>query len=349
MSSYTLIFNQMTYPRYFKSVLSGFLLCWVIFLLAFFYQLGVPTESSRWLDEIYKIKSTWANSIETHKLVVVAGSNALFGISCQMIQEKTGVPCVNGGTHGGLDSEYILSRARSWIKPEDKVLLSIEYDLYKHDSTPRNILVDYVIARDPKYLFNVDLITQVRFITGISFERVIEGILNKSKPPKQKETGYQSKTLNKYGDETNNRKADMTEKQLKMNADLKPETSTEGAINSSYGIKKIQEFVQWCQTNHINVIAVWPSTVWYDVYQEPSYQEYFKSLEDFYKNLKIPTLGKPKDFMYDKSMFFDTNYHLNDEGMRHRTEQLIDLLKPYVGATDKVTAVPAVMKYSNSN
>jgi hypothetical protein len=40
--------------------------------------------------------------------------------------------------------------------------------------------------------------------------------------------------------------------------------------------------------------------------------------------------------MYDKSMFYDTNYHLNDQGRRRRTEQLIDLLKPYVGATDKV-------------
>src|SRR4028118_1602085 len=231
----------MIYLRYLKSVLLGFLVCWIIFLLAVFYQIGVPTESSRWIDEIYKIKSAIANSIKTPKLVVVSGSNALFGISCQMIQEGSGVPCVNGGTHGGLDIEYILNRSRSWIKHEDTVLLSIEYDLYKHDSTPRNILVDYVVARDPKYLFNVDLITQVRFLSGISFERVIEGILNKSNPPKPKQTGYQAKTLNEYGDETNNRKVDMAEKQLKMNADLKPEKSTEGAINSSYSLKKIKE------------------------------------------------------------------------------------------------------------
>jgi hypothetical protein len=323
----------MIHLRYLKSVLLGFLLCWIIFILAVFYQIGVPTESSRWIDEIYKIKSTIADSIKTPKLVVVSGSNALFGISCQIIQEESGVPCVNGGTHGGLDIEYILNRSRSWLKPEDTVLLSIEYDLYKHDSTPRNILVDYVVARDPKYLFNVDLITQVRFLSGISFERVIEGILNKSNPPTPKQTGYQAKTLNEYGDETNNRKADMTEKELKMNANLKPEKN---AIKSSYGMKKINEFVKWCKTNRIKVIAIWPSTVWYDLYKEPSQQEFFQKLEDFYKNLKIPILGKPRDFMYDKSMFYDTNYHLNDIGMRYRTKQLIDLLKPYLGDTDKV-------------
>jgi hypothetical protein len=282
---------------------------------------------------MYKIKSAIANSIKTSKIVVVSGSNALFGISCQMIQEESGVPCVNGGTHGGLDIEYILNRSRSWIKPEDTVLLSIEYDLYEHDSTPRNILVDYVVARDPKYLFNVDLITQVPFLSGISFDRVIEGILNKSNPPKPKQTGYQAKTLNQYGDETNNRKADMTEKQLKMNADLRPQKN---AIKSTYGMEKINEFVKWCKTNRIQVIAIWPSTVWYDLYKETSQQDFFQSLEDFYKNLKVPILGKPRDFMYDKSMFYDTNYHLNDIGMRYRTKQLIDLLKPYLGDTDKV-------------
>ena len=34
--------------------------------------------------------------------------------------------------------------------------------------------------------------------------------------------------------------------------------------------------------------------------------------------------------MYDKSMFYDTRYHLNDVGVRQRTQQLLDLLNPYL-------------------
>ncbi|NEO00101.1 MAG: hypothetical protein F6K50_32935 [Moorea sp. SIO3I7] len=78
------------------------------------------------------------------------------------------------------------------------------------------------------------------------------------------------------------------------------------------------------------MIATWPNTIWFDVYQEPRQQYFFKSIEHFYQRLGVTILGKAEDFMYDKSMFYDTSYHLHDLGVNHRTQQLIDLIKPYL-------------------
>jgi len=318
----------MTYLRYVRAILPGFLLGCIIYLLGVFYQIGAPTDTSFPTYERYKIKFSRANSLNIPKLVVVSGSNADSGISCKMIQEETGVVCANGAGNVALGTDYILSIARSLIKPGDIVILPLEYELYV-DLKLNDQLIDYVFARDPKYFKSADLMTQIRLISGISFERLILGIISKTKIIKSKTVGESYKFINEYGDRINIREADMTEKELKLITEAKP-IIISGYVKSSHNMIRISKFVDWCHKNNIKVIATWPNTISFEVYKESRYQEFFQSIEDFYKNLSVPLLGKPIDFMYDKSMFYDSVYHLNDRGVSHRTRQLIDLLRPYI-------------------
>lgn len=312
---------------YLRSILWVMLISLLIFILAVCYQIGAPTESSRWVYEIYTIKSNIAKKIKEPKLIVVAGSNALFGISCKMIYEETGVNCVNGGTHAGVGIDYMLSRARDWVKPGDLVLLPLEYYHYKHDGKPRTTEIDLVFSRDPSYFNSVNLITKFYFISGISFKRLLRGISAKFTPNPPWKSFYDAKNLNEYGDETSNREAEMTEKLRKKVARSWPH-GLERYIKSSQGMRSISKFVDWCRQNNIQVIAMWPNTIWFDVYREARQQEFFQSIEDFYQRIGVKLLGKPEDFMYDKSMFYDSNDHLHDRGVRLRTKQLIELLKP---------------------
>ncbi|HBL14339.1 MAG TPA: hypothetical protein DD379_23720 [Cyanobacteria bacterium UBA11162] len=324
---YILIFEPMKYIRYFRSILIGLSLSSLLFLLLVLSQLGAPTESSRWNSEIYAIKSRIAKSIQTPKLVIVGGSNVLFGISCQMLHEQTKIPCVNGGTLLGLGPDYLFTVARSWLKPGDLVLLPLEYEQYQDNGIPTSDLIDYVLARDYNYLLSTDLVTKIRLIGGISYPRLTRGILAKIKPPQPQTTGFQSKTLNEYGDETNLQQSDISEEMTKKVAAIKP-MQIGGYISSSHGMDSIAKFVKWCETNHIKVVATWPNTIWFEDYNTPSKQELFRSIEHFYHTINVPVLGQPRDFMYDKSLFWDTIYHLNDRGVHHRTKQTIDLLTP---------------------
>lgn len=317
----------MVYRQYFRSVLYGLLISLLIFLLAVLCQIGVPTESSRWIYEIYQIKSSLANSIKVPKLVLVSGSNTHFGISCEMISTETGVPCVNGGTHMGLGTAYILRKARLWLKPGDLVLLPLEYELYQDRGIPNHLMIDYMFARDTKYLLSLDLVSKLRFLFGISLNRLQQGLVGKLHPPQPLITGYQSKTVNKYGDETINNKANMTEKQYHILNNSKP-LKIETSQTSRYALNEINDFIIWCQENGIKLIITWPNTLVFDNYKERVKQEFFQRIERHYKETKIPVLGKPEDFMYDKSMFYDTSYHLNDTGVRYRTQQIIELIRP---------------------
>ncbi len=319
----------MAYLRYLRSILIGFLLSCTIFLLAVSYQIGAPTETSRWVDEMYKKKVSIANSIKKPKLVIVAGSNVLFGISCQMIDEATGLPCVNAGTYAGLGLDYILNRAHSLVKPGDIVLLSLEYELYQDNGAPSAQLIDYVFSRDPKYLLMLDFTRKTYFITWISYERLALGIAAKLKLSQPIASGYQSQNLNKYGDETSNFKSNITDIKKQTIEQAKP-IEADVEVVTKYSQKSIRDFIKWCENQQIKVLVTWPGTIWLESYKEKKKQEYFKSLEYFYRQEGIPMLGKPIEFMYNKSMFYDTSYHLNEQGVQQRTNQVISLLRPYL-------------------
>lgn len=319
----------MAYLRYLRSILIGFLLGCTIFLLAVSYQIGAPTETSRWVDEIYKIKASIANAIKKPKLVIVAGSNVLFGISCQMLDEATGLPCVNAGTYAGLGLDYILNRAHSLVKPGDIVLLSFEYELYQDNGAPSAQLIDYVFSRDPKYLLALDFTRKTYFITWISYERLVLGIAAKLKFTQPITVGYQSQALNKYGDETSNIKSNITEIKKQMVEQAKPIEADVNVV-TKYSQKSIGDFIKWCENQQIKVLVTWPGTLWFENYTEKKKQEYFKSLEYFYRQKGVAILGKPRDFMYNKSMFYDTSYHLNEQGVKQRTHKIISLLRPYL-------------------
>ena len=314
-----------------KVLISG-LICCFLFVSLVSFQMGSPTESSRWIYEINTIKLRIAKSTASPKLIIVSGSSGLFGISCQMIQQETNFPCVNGANHLGLDIDYILDFSRNLASEGDIILMPLEYGVYQYDGKLSDVLIDYVFARDPGYITSRNLITQLHLFGGISFIRISRGIIGKFRPPTQRTFGYQSTTINEYGDETNNREADITPSQVRRVASENPISGLVegGSVNSTTGMKLISEFVTWCHNNNIQVLATWPSTIYFEEYNQSGAEIYLQSIKDFYQSIKVPVLGNPRNFMYDHSWFYDTRYHLHDRGTRQNTKKIIDLLQPYL-------------------
>lgn len=325
----------MNFLKYLRSIFLGFFVGAIIFLIAFIIQLGVPTQirgDAAWIDLLYTTKSQIHRSISTPKLWVVSGSNSLFGISCKTIHDRLEIGCVNFGTHAGISVDYMLYRTKAVAQPGDTIILPLEYSLYTENGTPSDVFIDYVVSRDPKYLLSLNPTSLSKFIFGISFERLKTGIVTKFNPKPDRfylQTPYHPNHINEYGDQTYNTVANIAEKQAQAVAEIQPMTQMVYYIQSSYGMTRIQEFVTWCRHHDIKVLATWPNTVWFDFYQGKTKTEYWQSIKDFYHRIQVPILGEPEEFLYDKSLFFDTSYHLNDRGVNQRTQQLIELLKPY--------------------
>lgn len=322
--------EKKVFIKYLRTIVISFFLCCVAFFLLIYLQIGGRTESSRWIDEIYREKADIAASVEGPKLVLVGASDVLFGISCRMVHDELAIPCVNGGTHGGLDTDYLLKRARNWLAPGDTALLSLPYDLYKFDGKPRDVLIDYVLARDPAYVLSADWIAKPQFFVGVTWERLLRGILAKvSPPPPNLKSRYQVQNLNRYGDETINWRNSDTDDLRQLIDALRPQPVIDGYLSSTYAMEKISAFAAWCQTHGIRLLVTYPNTLWFDEYKGVSQQAFFRGIEDFHARLKVPILGNYKTFMYDRLMMYDTAYHLNSRGVQKRTRAIIQLLKPY--------------------
>lgn len=320
----------MSFAKYVRTLVITFCSCVLAFFLLVVFQINAPTQSSYWIHEIYQVKTAIARSIQQPKLVLVGGSETLFSTSCEMIYEALGIPCVNGGTHAGLDPDYLFYAARSFLQPGDTVLLTLPYDLYTYQGDLRSVLIDYVLARDPQYLRAVDWSTRASFFTGVTFSRLQEGYKAKLSPPAPDPfERYQAKNLNQYGDETMIFAPGSEDEFAATIAESGPQAEINGYVASSDGMDRITAFANWCQQQNIRLLVTYPSTIRFDEYeQEASRRAFFRSIEDFHQSLSVPIIGQYKDFLYDKSFMYDTSYHLNSKGIRRRTETLIPLLRP---------------------
>jgi hypothetical protein len=327
----------MAYVKYLRSLVLSFLVCWLIFLVAVGFQIGAPTETSSWTYRTFLIKSKLAQSVKSPKLMVLSGSNGLYGVSCEMMQKETKIPCVNAGVGVYLTVDYLMRAARDWAKPGDLVILPLEYEYYAYNGIPQAGFIDYVFSRDPNYLKVVDFLSQVRFFSSMDFDRLKQGIASKLKYGNLPEKVEASSEFNQYGDELKNREADLTKAELNNPDRFEASNllSKGGAIEKTLGLETIRQFITWCKDNNIKVVATWPSTIWFDFYQGKRQQELFSSLEQFYRNMNVIVLGKPREFMYSMSMFSNSSYHLHDRAARQRTKQLLDLLQPHLKSFQK--------------
>ena len=112
--------------RFILGLLAGLVLAIAVFLGFLYSQLGVPTHQSQWIFDISQKKERLASEITTPKLLIVAGSSALFSINAKIISEQTGFPAINMGNHAGLALDYRLYRIRKIARPGDKILIASE-------------------------------------------------------------------------------------------------------------------------------------------------------------------------------------------------------------------------------
>lgn len=312
--------------KYFRSILTGFGLSSLCFFLAALIQVNAPTSTSQWIYDLYIAKKNIAQELSSPKLVVAAGSNAMIGISCWQIQQETGTPCLNGAINVGLGLNYILYQARSFLNAGDTVLLPLEYELYESSVQPSSVAIDYVFAHDFDYWQSTDYLTKMRFLFGLGFKRTLMGLTSKIKQPSTEfKTVNRLRSIDRAGDWIANRPQDLTPNHQRRLL-LLHSYQGDGLRINDYSQQKIAEFINWCHQHRVKVLATWPNTIRYSEYQQPQYQEFFASIKAFYQKQNVSLIGNPEDYMYDKSMFFDSAYHLNQDGVKVRTEQLIEAL-----------------------
>lgn len=296
-----------------------------------------------WINTILLKKEEMAFNIPLNekRILIVSGSNALFGISAETISQETGIKTINLSSHGGLGGEYILNRAERLIRKGDIILLPLEYPFYSSsisDDFKKGTLGRFVISYDRNFLPRVSAISMLDFIlnNAFSFEykkeyiSYFQGKLSKAyiwNKLKQKSVNtddncYSGLTLNEYGDETCNIRTE--------NVPVNPAVLVTAMPRSISDIDPdgyIERFVRSATEKGAKIVPLYPASTYTDDYKQIAFQESAQNIKKFWEDLGIEFQDSLMDSLLPPSMMYNTKYHPKDVGRKKRTTSIIKIIK----------------------
>jgi len=110
--------------------------------------------------------------------------------------------------------------------------------------------------------------------------------------------------------------------------DKNPETYSKQYVKDALSWYYLEQFVDWCRRENVQVLFVPSTLMWHESYRSDSREaEFYVQIPKEVRKRGWTYVGEPYDFMYDKSLYLNTNYHLIDEGRKMHTQKLIDILQ----------------------
>lgn len=312
--------------------MAGFGLALLIYVGLFAASLGrMNSNEAAFIGGWYRLKEEIAAKLPSPRLIVVGGSNALYGITARRIEDVTGVSTVNFATHGALGLDYLLDKTMRVARAGDTVLLALEYELYLPPAV-NTVFSDYVLGADPGYLWRRPPAELAEWILSASWDRTVDRLTGGAQRREELREDVDWELENKFndrGDRISNRKRDQGDYDADAVEELRP-LGTIMAGNwgkAGEAWETIGGFVEWCRANDVKVLATFPNTIYFPEYQDGVMDEMSANLEAGYAALDVPLLGTAREFMYGDGRFFDSIYHLKRGASEDRTERLIELMR----------------------
>lgn len=299
---------------------------WVIGVVGQFHN---PTLMSQWIADAYEKKQKLARDIKKKKIVIVSGSNALFGVKSPMLEDTFGVSVLNYGVNAGVELPLTLHLAKRVIKQGDIVLMPLEYPMYSYDGEAGAQMIDYLLSREADFFWEMSLYEELYVLWHVELKRVWNGYFSKS-AQSVTEGLYGAHHLDEYGDQIDTGAMFRDEWMLQeLNAAAKKPEKYGAAFNGdALGWKYLEAFVKWCESRDAKVIFMPSTLMWDESYKSDTKERaLYEGLAGEVKKRGWRFVGEPYNYMYDKSYYFNTNFHLNEEGRERRTAQIIFDLK----------------------
>lgn len=298
------------------------MLCLVVFFLFGIvspqYELGYNASI---LDKVARLKE-----IEGSKIVLIGDSNLAFGIDSSVIEEQIGMPVVNMGLHGGLGNAFHERMARLNVQEGDIYVIS--HTAFDDDDSLGDPSLIWVTLENHLPLYQL-----VRAKDWWTLKDALSNYVQKSvnlwlrdEGNEATEDAYSRLAFNEYGD------------------NVYPRAETvEGAV--PFESQTIPGIGDLCveRMNALNayltergasmVVTLFPIA---NVEFTPSLSDYFDFQETLEARLDAPVISFYDDYLYDYYFFYDTIYHLTDEGVQMRTEQLVRDLQAWMEGEEEV-------------
>ncbi|MCG8310714.1 MAG: hypothetical protein MI975_25215 [Cytophagales bacterium] len=281
-------------------------------LLVFFIQ---SVEKNHYLRAFEDKQELLKNTRQT-KIVLIGDSNLPFGVNSGMIHHSLNYPVVNTGIYSSLGLLFELNRVYPYIGRGDVVIISLTHTGFGNTFYSKK-QISSLIQIYPKYIFRLSSPRQFHSLVQGILERVKKILIAMlSKDERAVEDVYKRNQFNEYGDYIGHHgeKSRLKIKDEILELTVYPEV-----------LKEINEYE--AQINNLG------GTCFYTFSPIPKsiYENYRGEIKVFEKNLveglNMEFIGSQKDFVYEDSLFYDSEHHLISAGKNYRTETIIRLLE----------------------
>ncbi|MBC1435751.1 hypothetical protein HB848_10405 [Listeria rocourtiae] len=260
-------------------------------------------DSIRNMEGLLAKKTMMLASCDEEKIVLLGGSSVLYGFNTDDIQRSLGKPVFNVGVNVGLGFRYLLDSVEPHLKPEDQILLPLEFNQY---TNPVYYVfgfgIDTFIYR--QYWRNRGKYKQKWKLLLISLKHA------KSSATPEKLAKRKVATLTETGC------------YLGLNTQLRDPDSLKAipfpeTFQETNAMKEIAAFVKRCKEDNIRVTLLPPV-----FYAKEVPIAYLEKIYAYFGESIAPDL-----FQLDASEVYDSVYHANQAGQTRVTNRLIQLLE----------------------
>ena len=250
------------------------------------------------------------------RLVIIGGSNAAFGINSTELEQAIGMPVVNMALHASLGYRFMVNEVIHELREGDVLLVVPEHSQFQRPEKTQDILYS-ALERYPSAWRYVPWNERgrVAFTYGVkklqvAVQAVIDPKVRKPEPV------YRADGFDERGDLVSH--LDQPSPGI---SDAQPMVGDRIAVDPQFWTIT-DEVLKAAQARHFKVLIAWPCQA-----RSMVKTSIDQGLVEDLKAHDIQVVGRPENYVYPDSLFFDSKYHLAREGRELRTQRLIDDLK----------------------
>jgi hypothetical protein len=262
---------------------------------------------------------------QSPRIILIGGSN-LLKIRSNDIEKSLHYPVANLAYWWGLNYKYFLEELKQYIKPGDVMILVVEYNSYSCD-------VSNTIDHTSEQIFFM-LSPLSRLFEYTKDLKIVEGIKAFDEATQQKaKTSLQNLRSGNWRRLTERGLQDYYKIYDRNGGGLiewpiyrpllNQDVSYPDHLEKKWGF--LNDFYMYAKNNNIKVFLTFPP------FPDKAFIDKKIQINAIYdsliKNMKMPILGKPEDFIFPENNFKNSAYHLDNGGEILRTNKLIELLK----------------------
>ncbi len=298
-----------------KKFLLKFLL--FIFLLGIIFFIGLllpcTPRSSESLLFAQLQKDKLLKTIKGKRLILVGGSNLSFGIDSKSLSDSLNLKTINTGVHAQIGLQFMMDHSLPMIQKGDLVIIIPEYNqFYGTFAYGGEELLRTILDVDPtqwQLLNGKQLLNLLPLLPEYSFSKF-----------RQHEYFYHFDKDNVYLKSAFNEYGDVYKHWTQVSVKVKADNPIHGKFNNAL-VEELVDYKKSIENKGAKLLICFPS------YQATSYDINRTFIKEIERNLiqnKFSILGNPERYRFNDSLFFNSTYHLNKQGVNHRTSLLLE-------------------------